>query len=117
MKSKRLIIAGGRRYIPQTRDEQIITATVERLGVTEIISGGADGADEMGERYAKAMGIPLRVFPADWRRHGKKAGPMRNREMALQADACLLFPGGAGTADMRRAASEMGLEVVEAYPK
>jgi len=113
---KRLIIAGGRDYNPRPEDERIITDVVKRLGVTEIISGGARGADAMGENYAKAMGIPLRVFPANWNKYGKKAGPIRNEKMASTADAVLLFPGGAGTADMRRKASMYGLEIVEAHP-
>lgn len=45
---------------------------------TEIISGGAKGADALAERYAKENSLPLKVIPANWERHGKAAGPIRN---------------------------------------
>jgi hypothetical protein len=105
----KLIIAGGRKYVPRATDEAVITAVVQAHHVDEIVSGGSGGADAMGENYGKAMGIRVSVYPAKWGTHGKKAGPIRNREMARYADVCLLFPGGAGTADMKRAALAMNL--------
>lgn len=35
----------------------------------------------MGEEYAKAHSIPVKIFPADWNKHGRKAGPICNRQM------------------------------------
>ena len=46
-----------------------------------IVSGGAKGADNLAERYAREYGLPLKVFPADWEKHGRKAGFLRNEEM------------------------------------
>lgn len=58
-----------------------------------IISGNASGADSLGERYAKENNYKLRVMPADWNKYGKKAGPIRNEDMAIYAskdnDKCL----------------------------
>lgn len=48
---------------------------------TEIISGGANGADALAERYAKDNNLPLTVINADWAKHGKAAGPIRNIEI------------------------------------
>jgi hypothetical protein len=56
----------------------------------------------MGERIADRLGIKKVVFEADWNRLGKSAGPVRNMKMAIYADAIVLFPGGAGTADMKK---------------
>lgn len=53
----------------------------------EIISGGCTGADAMAEAYAKKRNIPLKVFPADWKKYGKYAGPIRNEEMAVYASS------------------------------
>ena len=53
----------------------------------EIISGGCTGADAMAEVYAKKRNIPLKVFPADWKKYGKYAGPIRNEEMAKYASS------------------------------
>ena len=75
----------------------------------EIVSGGARGADQLGERYAQERGYKLRVFPADWNRYGKQAGYIRNVHMADYADALVAFrmPGvSKGTDHMIRIARE-----------
>jgi len=79
----------------------------------EIVSGGARGADALGERYAKDRGYSLRVFPAEWDRYGKRAGYLRNAEMAKYANALLAFWDGEsrGTRHMIQIARESGLKV------
>lgn len=47
----------------------------------EICHGDARGADRIAGTEAKALGIPVTEYPADWERHGKSAGPIRNRLM------------------------------------
>lgn len=47
-----------------------------------IITGGARGLDTIAEQAAIAMGFLARVrLDADWKHHGKAAGPIRNRQM------------------------------------
>jgi hypothetical protein len=85
-----------------------------------VIAGGARGADTLAVQEARARKppIPVRVYPADWRRHGKAAGPIRNQQMLDEGapDLVLAFPGGGGTADMVRRARRAGLEVVRIAP-
>jgi hypothetical protein len=59
-----------------------------------IISGGAAGADSLGEQYAQENGIAIERHPADWKKHGKAAGPIRNAEMAACADFLIAFWDG-----------------------
>jgi predicted Rossmann-fold nucleotide-binding protein len=59
-----------------------------------ILSGGAKGADQLGERYAKERGITVEVYPALWSVHGRSAGYIRNRQMAQSADALVAFWDG-----------------------
>jgi predicted Rossmann fold nucleotide-binding protein DprA/Smf involved in DNA uptake len=61
-------------------DYQELKRTLESLKnkPTEIISGGARGADALAERYAKENNIKLTVIEANWNLHGKAAGPIRN---------------------------------------
>lgn len=54
------------------------------VSVSQIISGGARGADSLAEKYATDNDIPVLVFPADWDL-GKNAGFVRNQ---LIVDAC-----------------------------
>lgn len=78
-----------------------------------VISGTARGADRLGERYAKERQLKVWRFPADWDKHGKAAGFIRNREMAQVADALIAFrqagAGNKGTDNMIRLAKEQGL--------
>lgn len=78
-----------------------------------IISGGARGADSLGERYARENNLKLKVFPADWNTFGRKAGYIRNEQMADNADALVAFWDGQskGTQHMINIAKRRGLSV------
>ncbi|MCK9598287.1 MAG: DUF2493 domain-containing protein [Sphaerochaeta sp.] len=80
-----------------------------------IIHGGANGADSIAGWIAEEMGWPVEVHLADWEKHGKAAGPIRNQEMVdAGADVCLAFPVGEsrGTRDCMRRAEKAGIRVV-----
>ncbi len=65
---------------------------------TEIIHGGARGADDFAATYARALGLPAVVFPADWRGKGKRAGIIRNLQMLdEEPDLVLAFWDGEST--------------------
>lgn len=100
----RLLVTGGRAF----GDVEAITAALDRihreLGISHLIHGGATGADYLASEWAKANGIPAVPFPAEWKRYGAQAGPLRNSEMVREGrpDAYLAFPGGVGTRDCVR---------------
>jgi hypothetical protein len=70
--------------------------------VTVVISGGANGADALGERWAKEFGKSLEIYPADWDTHGKAAGYIRNKAMCDVAEGLIAFSvnRSKGTANM-----------------
>ncbi len=80
-----------------------------------LIEGGAPGADTCGMWWATKVGVPIKTFPADWGKHGKSAGSIRNQRMLFegQPDLVVAFPGGNGTADMVAKAKRAGVEVRE----
>ena len=80
---------------------------------TAVISGAARGADALGERWARENGIPLLRIPAEWDKHGRRAGYLRNLEMAKRAQALLALWDGRskGTAHMIEIARGRGLPV------
>ena len=49
------------------------------------MSGGCRGVDTLAERFCKLHNYPIKVFNADWATHGKKAGYLRNKQMAEYA--------------------------------
>lgn len=82
----KLAIVGCRHYQNYYSFEDIVNAYIARNGKPSlIISGGASGVDTLAERYAAQHSIPIVIFEAQWNVHGKKAGPMRNRQIV---DAC-----------------------------
>lgn len=85
-----------------------------RNPITEIVSGGAKGADYIGETFARDFGIPLKKFPANWNKFGRSAGHIRNKEMAQYAEACIVLWDGAskGSASMIKLAKEHGLSLL-----
>lgn len=116
MKDFRVIIAGCREFndyefLRQKCDN--ILSKVRQTHSVVIVSGTARGADQLGERYAAERGYQVRRFPADWDRHGKAAGPIRNALMADSADALIAFWDGMsrGTKNMIDTAKNRGLSV------
>lgn len=104
----KLIIAGGRNYHLTAEDFNWLDSIPD---ITEVVSGGCKGADAGGEAWATLRKIPIKRFNADWVKHGKAAGPLRNRQMAQYADAVILFPGGRGTESMYREAISAQLRI------
>ena len=62
----KLIIAGGRHYKPTFVDLVTIATLFKAIGPTEIVSGGANGADRFGEQLASAMRLNQATFHAEW---------------------------------------------------
>lgn len=109
----RLIIAGSR--APKLSHDKLkawndanrnrIAWAVKESGFnpTEIVSGTANGIDRLGEEYAVSRQLNIQRFPADWVKFNKRAGFIRNMQMADYADALLAINYGTpGTANMIR---------------
>lgn len=113
----RVIIAGTRFF----NDYSLLCAVCDRLLADKvkqgfdivIVSGGCVGADLLGEAYAKQKGYKVERYPAQWEQYGKKAGIIRNAEMADNADALIAYWNGKsrGTKNMIETAREKGLAV------
>lgn len=110
----RILVCGGRHYEDRRtiRDALVHAAEGADSPVT-LVHGAAPGADQVAASVAHwFLGWATEAHPADWKRHGRAAGPIRNAEMAAAgADMCLAFPGGRGTADMVRRAEAAGIPV------
>lgn len=88
----RVIIAGSRTITDYNELLKAIAAA--KFPISLVISGGARGADTLGERYAKNNGIPVERCLPDWSKHGNSAGFIRNAEMVNIADALIALWDG-----------------------
>lgn len=108
----KIIIAGSRDFNDYTLVKSTINIISAKVDNIEIVSGGARGADSLGEKYAYEHCLNLKIFPADWSL-GKKAGYLRNKQMAEYADALIAFWDGQskGTKHMIDLAKQMNLKI------
>ena len=107
----KVIVAGCRDY----NNYEFVKKELDKLITKDdiIISGMANGVDSLAVRYAKENNINLEEYPADWNKHGKSAGPIRNAEMAKAGDKLIAFWDGKskGTKNMIDTAKKKNLSV------
>lgn len=120
----RILVCGGRDFGIKHKEYEFIHRKlhqiVEDYGrnkpiIPIIIVGGARGADTAAEDWAVMNWCAYEKYPADWVRHGKAAGVIRNRKMLMEGKPVLVvaFPGGKGTANMAGQARVAGIPVME----
>jgi hypothetical protein len=109
----RILVTGGRNYDDQAMLFGALDMQSEKSGIDAIIQGGATGADELARMWCVTRRCRYDNYPADWKAHGKAAGPIRNQQMIDEGQPTMVFafPGGRGTADMVRRAREAGIPV------
>ena len=113
---QRLLITGSRRWADERAIDQQIRLTRDELEV--VIEGEAPGADRLARAAAERWGVPVLPFPADWREHGRAAGPIRNERMLREGrPTCVVAFSDdfsnprSGTRHMCRIAVEAGVPV------
>ena len=108
----KLIIAGSQTFTDYQRLCQ--TLALERSRITQVLTGGARGAEQLGYRWAWKHQVKHQLFRADWERFGKSAGVRRNYQMAQASDMLLAFWDGrsAGTQHMISCMQQLGKPVV-----
>lgn len=110
---KRIVIAGCRDFNDYKEAKEYIDfciSNIRKANKIIIISGGASGADALGERYAKENGFKIERYPAEWEKYGRSAGPKRNEIMAKICDYVICFWDGKsrGTKSMIEYAKKYG---------
>lgn len=114
MNTFKVIVAGGRDF----NDYDLMVKKLAKILANKlqthkviIISGTANGADKLGEKFAHQLGLDIERYPAQWDKYGKSAGYRRNADMANVADACVVFWDGEsrGSKHMIDIAEKQGL--------
>ena len=92
----RITIGGCRDYNNYEVFSEFVSECISKINSENIVilSGHCSGVDEMAEKYAKEKGYELEIYPADWKKYGKAAGPKRNKEMVRNSNAVIAFWDG-----------------------
>lgn len=115
----RILVTGSRaldeQHVPWIRRAMIYYHRID--GPHTLVSGSALGADAIAEAIATANNWEIERYPADWKKYGKAAGPIRNGQMLDSGvDVVVAFPNprgrSDGTWDAVHKAAARGIEVV-----
>ena len=85
----RLLVCGDRYWNDRSAIHSVLSTLKDEISL--VITGGATGADTLAHQVALELNLPTKVFPADWAKYGRAAGPIRNRQMLTEGQpTCLL---------------------------
>lgn len=97
-----IAVTGGRGYNDKATIYRVLDILNAARRISKLIEGGATGVDRLCRQWAIDRGISYETVEAEWSKHGKAAGPLRNGWMLdRNPDLVVAFPGGRGTANMK----------------
>jgi hypothetical protein len=105
----KLAIIGSRNFNNYDLMKKVLEPYKDKVSL--MISGGARGADFLGEKWAKANNISTLIFKADWEKQGKVAGFIRNEKIIKNADGVIAFW------DMTSRGTAHSISLAEKYDK
>lgn len=114
MRFDRIAIIGSRTFNDYDLLRGTIISKFNPSIIDEIVSGGAMGADKLGERFAQEFGIKTNIYLPDWEKYGKRAGFIRNTDIIKNSDFVFAFwdEKSAGTLDSIRTAKKLNIPVI-----
>jgi hypothetical protein len=111
----KVLVCGGRNFC----DAIFICTELDRLhqrfAFDTVIEGDARGVDRIAGEWARARGLKLVEFPANWKDDGRHAALIRNERMLQEGkpDLVIAFPGGGGTSHTCWKAEQAGIAVIK----
>ena len=109
----KVLVCGGRSYTDLENVRRVLDEVHKNTPITQIIEGGARGADALGKEWARDNNIPVFTVRADWEAYGKSASYIRNKLLLKkQPNMVVAFPGGVGTQNMISLAQKSEIDVV-----
>lgn len=114
----KLAVVGNRTF----NDIELMTKVLDRYRAEHpdltIVSGAAPGADTLAAEYGRRHDLEVIGYPADWAKHGRRAGPLRNTQIVNDAEMLIAFwdEVSIGTRDSITKAHAKGVPVLVVTP-
>lgn len=111
----KVLVCGSRTWTDYGAIYRALSELVEERGRFVVMHGAARGADRLAGAAALRLGLEVIEYPADWKRHGRRAGYVRNEEMlGAGPDLVVAFhrDSSPGTAHMISVVRRAGIEVI-----
>ena len=93
----KVLVCGGRDFADYDLLKTVLSALHVTRGISIVIHGGATGADMLASRWAGTHMIPGGVYPADWKAHGKAAGPNSRKASSIPLSTICALLGAYGS--------------------
>ena len=95
-------------------DYELVVKTLSKMTITLLVSGGAKGADSLGEQYAIENNIETKIFLPDWEKHKRAAGMIRNTDIINESEVVVAFWDGEskGTLDSINKAKKLNKKLI-----
>lgn len=90
----KLAVIGSRNFNNKECLYKHLTQFNSQCPISEIVSGGAKGADSLGFDWAVNHNIPTKIFKPDWAKYGKGAGFIRNKDIINNSEYVIAFWDG-----------------------
>lgn len=76
-----VLVCGGRNWSDESKILTEFSFLTRSYSKITIVHGACRGADLMAEKVARSLNFETKAYPADWDKHGRAAGPIRNSQM------------------------------------
>ena len=110
----RIAVIGSRTFNDYDLLRNTIVSKFNPSDILEVVSGGASGADKLGEQFAQEFGLKTNIFLPDWEKYGKQAGFIRNTDIIKNSDIVFAFwdEKSAGTLNSINTAKKLNIPVI-----
>lgn len=113
----KVLVCGGRSYDNKKYLDEVLDMIHVEDPITCLVHGDASGADTLGDLWAMTRKVDRARYPAEWDKYKHAAGPIRNALMLKEnpdIELVVVFPGNAGTRNMRAKAEKAKIDVLVA---
>jgi hypothetical protein len=110
----RIAVIGSRTITDYDLVEKTILEHLKISEISLVVSGGAKGADTLGELFAKKHNLETKILYPDWKKFGRSAGFIRNKDIINECDIVFAFWNGAsrGTKNSLDIAERMHKKII-----